>query len=409
MYNAAHWTLIWRRSGLIRNAALFPAGAGSLPRVLLRLGGLACVLALCVSPASAETRYKVGNSEIRAVHLREGPSNRSAIIGYIAGDSVVAAAGKCQKLWCEVAFKGREGWVYRPYLKETDDPLDDAGEVGEAAAAPDGTEDAAKPKEPGVFHAIANPPATTVNLQQSPGPGMPLVGLIPSRAKNIADLGECSQGWCKVRYQGIEGWAPASGLRREDGTVPSDMRAAALAGRAKPPNKAAARDAEETGTLPPEADDPPPPPDVVTKYALAGLPAGGTLPLRRSASPAAAIVASLPENAEVEGQGQCVREWCKVRYKGASGFVEGRFLANPGPPSPSRFRVTDVDLTAELGLYDRPGEDGKIVGQIPSYATGIVPIGECGRDWCHILYRSQAGWVNSRFLAREGPGARAAN
>jgi SH3-like domain-containing protein len=290
--------------------------------------------ALLASPLSAEAvHYKIGGG-VKAVHVREGPSNRTPIIGFLTAPSVVAAIGECQRNWCRIAFRDEEGWVYRPYLKETNDPLLIVGgeEGGESAAS-----DEEPSADEALLHAAPKPPATTVSIQGSPGAGKPLIGLIPSGAKKIVDLNQCVQGWCRIRYQDIEGWAPSSFLKRPDGTTPPDTMAAL------PENERAVNQGEETGTLPAGAAQSP-----------------------------------------------------------------SQQAAKDAPPTAGPFRVTNIDLTGELALYDRAGGKAKKIGAIPSYATDIVAIGPCGPDWCNIRYLGLTGWVDTGFLAPESA-PRAAN
>jgi SH3-like domain-containing protein len=184
-----------------------------------------------------------------------------------------------------------------------------------------------------MLHAAPKPPATTVSIQGSPGAGKPLIGLIPSGAKKIVYLNQCVQGWCRIRYQDIEGWAPSNGLKRPDGTAPPDTMAAL------PENERAVNKSEDTGTLP------------------------------------AGAAALHPAQQDAQ--------------------------AKSAPATAGPFRVTNIDLTGELDLYDRAGGKAKKIGAIPSYATDIVAIGPCGPDWCQIRYLDLTGWVDTGFLALE--------
>jgi uncharacterized protein YraI len=43
----------------------------------------------------------------------------------------------------------------------------------------------------------------------------------------------------------------------------------------------------------------------------------------------------------------------------------------------------------------------KILGTIPSYASGIVPIGACNQSWCNIRFINITGWVRTKYLAAQ--------
>ncbi|HEX4740897.1 MAG TPA: SH3 domain-containing protein [Caulobacteraceae bacterium] len=47
-----------------------------------------------------------------------------------------------------------------------------------------------------------------VNLEKSSKAGAPQVGMMAARA--LANLDRCENGWCKVKVDGLTGWAPAA-------------------------------------------------------------------------------------------------------------------------------------------------------------------------------------------------------
>jgi SH3-like domain-containing protein len=47
-----------------------------------------------------------------------------------------------------------------------------------------------------------------VNLEKSSKAGAPQVGMMAARA--LANLDRCEGGWCKVKVDGLTGWAPAA-------------------------------------------------------------------------------------------------------------------------------------------------------------------------------------------------------
>ena len=111
------------------------------------------------------------------------------------------------------------------------------------------------------------------------------------------------------------------------------------------------------------------------------------------------ILAWIPNGAkDVEGLRKCVEKWCLVRHANVSGWVVRRHLADVSVESTQMFQARGVELWGSLDVLDYPNANGNVVGKIPSYATGIVPIGGCDDDWCHVRYLGIAGWVSGQNL-----------
>ncbi len=107
---------------------------------------------------------------------------------------------------------------------------------------------------------------------------------------------------------------------------------------------------------------------------------------------------------EIEDLKHCVRQWCLIKYNGASGYVQGRFLARTSGIGKQRYGIGGSFRGEAITVFDFPGRDAGVAGEIPFYASGIVPIGDCGPDWCHIRYLGLVGWVKTPGLVPEtGP------
>jgi uncharacterized protein YraI len=76
-----------------------------------------------------------------------------------------------------------------------------------------------------------------------------------------------------------------------------------------------------------------------------------------------------------------------------------RHLADESAESSQTFQVSGVALWSALDVLEYPGQDATVVGRIPAYATGIVPIGGCDKTWCQVRYLGIAGWVSGQYLA----------
>ena len=56
-----------------------------------------------------------------------------------------------------------------------------------------------------------------LNVREGPSAKYAVVGTIPQKARGIEGLGECTQGWCHIRYGSIEGWSNARFLAPDEG------------------------------------------------------------------------------------------------------------------------------------------------------------------------------------------------
>ena len=135
-------------------------------------------------------------------------------------------------------------------------------------------------------------------------------------------------------------------------------------------------------------------------YSLAGLERGASLPVHGSHDESSPVLGSIPGSAtDVEATGLCVEAWCLVRRGSLRGWIERRHLIDEARAAGSRsFRFTGPGPWSVLEVYDYPREGAKVVGQISSPARAIEPVGDCGKDWCHIRYFNLAGWVRSSQL-----------
>lgn len=135
-------------------------------------------------------------------------------------------------------------------------------------------------------------------------------------------------------------------------------------------------------------------------YSLAGLARGASLQVHGSHDESSPVLGSIPESAkDVEATGLCVEAWCLVRRGSLRGWIERRHLVDEARAAGSRsFGFTGPGPWSVLEVYDYPREGAKVVGQIASPAKTIEPVGDCGKDWCHIRYFNLAGWVRTSRL-----------
>jgi hypothetical protein len=74
-----------------------------------------------------------------------------------------------------------------------------------------------------------------------------------------------------------------------------------------------------------------------------------------------------------------------------------------------QFRVAGVNASDTLYVRNGPSEDYKSVGEIAYDGRGIMILGTCAIDWCHVKHRNLTGWVNRRYLVADTEPEQTAN
>jgi SH3-like domain-containing protein len=355
----------------------------------------ALVAASVLAPSVADAEsYLINNVDrSKRIHLRASPSNRSKVVAYIPPDSRLEGTGECDSKWCQVTFKGAKGWVFRKYLRDAPDS---------AAVKP-----AAKPEEPTVAalpRASDTPKEIPPDLQDTmlrlvftnnrpvpvytfPSDRLPAAGRIDPGTEEVEDLGTCTRKFCYIRHGALVGWIADENIVKEDQAPgPAQALDKTVTSAAQAAGQAATSIIDGLGGI------------EVKTYTLAGLSGDGSLPMRDEPTDSAAIKGHIPGDAKgVEGLRKCIAKYCLVRYEALTGWVARRHLADE-PEGGRRYQVSGVALWGALDVMDYPGPDASIIGHVPAYATGLVPIGGCDKDWCHIRYLGIAGWVSARFI-----------
>ena len=131
-------------------------------------------------------------------------------------------------------------------------------------------------------------------------------------------------------------------------------------------------------------------------YRLIGLKAVESLPMREEPSDTARVVGALSSSATgIAGLENCVRQWCLIELNGVRGYVQSRFLGRMEEAPAPRY---GVEGESHVKVFSFGGADADVVGEIPFYAGGIVPIGDCNAEWCHVRYLGLVGFVETGRL-----------
>ncbi|HWJ20294.1 MAG TPA: SH3 domain-containing protein [Geobacterales bacterium] len=242
------------------------------------------------------------------------------------------------------------------------------------------TASAAKPKEQPfqTWKAFRAAP-----LQSAPSSQSPVIASIPKNAV-LTSFQPCTRGWCAVEYKGIRGWIydifivehSANPVAHVPPGPPRLTKAALQRPSATPAPVAAA--------------------SLRISYRVIGLGAEESLPIREAPLDTAPLMGALsPAANAIAGLETCRRQWCLIEHDGVRGYVRSRFLARAGDaPSPKY----GVDGESNMKVFSYGAPDADVVGEIPFYAGGIVPVGDCNGEWCHVRYLGLVGFVDTRRL-----------
>jgi SH3-like domain-containing protein len=239
--------------------------------------------------------------------------------------------------------------------------------------------------------------AIAAHLRAAPSGGSPVVAVIPKNAL-VASAVPCAGVWCAVEYEGKRGYLYRPYLAEPAPAAPTPARALALP--EQPAKEASLKFAPapvESAALAAPTDE-----GVSVRYSLIGLSAEGFLPMREGPLDSARVVGVLSSSSSgIVDMKTNVRQWRLVEHNGVKGYVQSRFLARLGAAPAQRYGVAGA---GNLEVFNFGAADADVVGEIPFYADGIVPIGECNAEWCHIRYLGLTGFVDMHGLRPEtGP------
>lgn len=367
--------------------------------VRFRLAGLAIAASLSIAAglfvipeeAASET-WKITNVKPSGrVHLRKRASSRSRILTYIPGNARGLKSKRCRRKWCQIKFGKHKGWVFRRYLTPDNKP-----QTKPVPATPELT--ALSKKK---VLKLTNSDDRPIAVYAFPSETLPSAGLLPAGTETVEGLGICVPNWCYIRSGGLLGWLPQTIIAAEEEAGKAEETTASLGGMP-------AQNAQETITtvntatradIEAETITQPPSVEGSKLYTLAGIVGDSSLPMHAKAGESSPILGWIPKDARtVEGLRKCEGKWCMVRWENKAGWVARRHLADLSLENSQTFKVSGLPLWSPLDVLDQPSADAAVVGAIPSYATGIVPIGGCDDKWCHIRYLGVAGWVGAEHL-----------
>ncbi|MFH1880511.1 MAG: SH3 domain-containing protein, partial [Bacillota bacterium] len=292
--------------------------------------------------------------------------------------------------WCYLQYNGVFGYVMTAYLSfDTEDSQQnaDTADTGDSGETDDSTR---QTDISAATSATVTVETGSLNMRASRSETAAVLTTIPNGA-TVPILSQTS-GWCKVSYGAFQGYVQTKYL-------------------------------SVSATPPPTATPTPAP--TGTAYSLTAWvnTASGSLNLRETASSGAAVLALIPQYAQVDVLSDIAQTWCQARYESAVGYVMSEYLTTAQPtasPEPTATPDTgdsgetdtgdDVTMdptlhepsreiivyvrppagSATLALYEACLEDSEILqDMIENSEVEIVRVGD---TWCEVIYMDQLGY-----------------
>ena len=236
------------------------------------------------------------------------------------------------------------------------------------------------------------------HLHAAPASQSPVVASVPLNAV-LTSSQPCAKGWCLVEYKGIRGWIYKNYVAE---TPVKAVPAAAVP--AKPAVKAPLQQplpvsAPQRAAAPPAARAAEPQSVTSAGYRVIGLRPEESLPMREGPLDSDPLVGSLSSSASgITDLRTCVRQWCLIGHDGIKGYARSRFLARERQGPAQRYSIAGE---TNVKVFSYRSADADVVGEIPFYASGIVAVGDCNGDWCHVRYLGLVGFVETRGLRQD--------
>lgn len=258
---------------------------------------------------AAETRVTTAN-----LNMRTGPGTGYAIILTIPKGTAVTVTGYSGS-WAQVTYGGKTGYCSTTYL-----------------AAP-----------------TAQVRYTTdeLNLRTGPGTGYAIILSMPEGSR--VEMLSAADGWAKVVYNGVTGYASTSYLTSTAPGTPS-------------------------GTI---------------RYTT------GNLNLRTGPGTSYSIILVIPKGAPVEVLSSA-DGWARVNYGGKTGYVSTSYLTGTSPGVTVRY------TTANLNLRTGPSTGYSIILTIPR-GSQVEVLSSAG-GWAKVNYSGRTGYVSEAYLSSTPPG-----
>jgi uncharacterized protein YraI len=252
-----------------------------------------------------------------ALNLRSSGSTNAGVLLTLPDGAAVTLTGDAYGGFLKVTYQGTSGWAFAPYLE-----AGGGGGTGTATVI-DGA----------------------LNLRASASTSAAVLLVLPNGAR-VQLLGQTSNGFSKVSYQGTTGWASSQFL-------------------------SSSGPGGGTGTA-----------TVID----------GALNLRASASTGASVLLVLPNGAQVTLLGQTSNGFSKVRYQGTDGWAYSTYLSTGGGGA-----TTATVIDGALNLRASASTNAAVLTVMPNGAK-VTLLGQTSNGFAKVRYNGIDGWAYAIYL-----------
>lgn len=308
-----------------------------------------------------------------SLNLRRDALPGSPILATIPKGVTIQVTEKLSA-WSKTIYAGKTGYVMNAYLSFIEKPQESTASLTATVTTVSGS----------------------LNLRLEPSTTAGVMLRIPQYA--TVAVQQQGGSWCYVSYQNQFGYVMTSYLTFA-------QPKASLESTPADPSELAAQEGQSQNQET----------TAVVTTAIVTTASGG-LNLREEGVNGSAILAAIPRNANVDvlvyGD-----TWCKVQYKGYTGYAMTKFLTLTEHASAASAQVQtsteQVDVQAEgkdawvstpsgsLNLRESASAEATVLTSIPRNAL-VAAFGESG-EWTRVQYNGQSGYVMTKYLTQSKP------
>ena len=134
---------------------------------------------------------------------------------------------------------------------------------------------------------------------------------------------------------------------------------------------------------------------------VVGVASDDVLNMRSRATSGSSIVRGIPPGVcGIKLTGRYKGNWTRVRYRGATGWVNLRYIDEGGDGDGGAIPVYCVQAPGDhLNFRSGPGTGYGIVGSANHGWCGMTKL-RCRGKWCRMRTHEFDGWVNSNYVRR---------
>ncbi|WP_434798259.1 SH3 domain-containing protein [Terrisporobacter vanillatitrophus] len=270
------------------------------------------------------------------VNFRKSSSTSSSIIATIPKNTTIEIVDKSNSSWYKVKYKNNTGYVSKYYVK-----LNSSGSDDNNTSTPS--------LEKGVSTA-------NVNFRKSSSTSSSIIATIPKNT-TVEIVDKSNSKWYKVKYKNNTGYVSKAYIKLNNSS--SD-------------NETPSTPSGEQGVT------------------------SANVNFRKSSSTSSSIITTIPKNTTIEIIDKSNSKWCKVKYKGSTGYVSKDYVKLNNSNSNTSSSNKGV-TSANLNLRKSSSTSSSIITTIHKNTT-IEVTDKLSSGWYKVKYKSYTGYVSGSYV-----------